>query len=288
MGGLDLVLTRDPDEFAARAGRFLADRPERNVAATVLARVLSGDYTEPRPLFAYGTGRQGDLRLAVLRTPPWPLLVSDLDPAHAPELVDRWLTADPELPGVGGLRESARAAAASWRALTGGRTLCRMRMLLHVLAEVVEPPRPASGTLRGARRRERDVIVEWNRAFEREADVVVSDESGALADARLRAGGWLVWDDHGPVSLVGITPPVAGAVRIGPVYTPPELRKRGYASSAVAAVSRRALAEGATTCMLFTDVANPTSNRIYADVGYRPIGEWEEHSFEARPVMVGP
>jgi predicted GNAT family acetyltransferase len=68
-------------------------------------------------------------------------------------------------------------------------------------------------------------------------------------------------------------------VRIGPVYTPPELRRRGYAGSAVAAASRRALTAGAHTCMLFTDLANPTSNKIYAEVGYRAIGGWEEYSF---------
>jgi predicted GNAT family acetyltransferase len=68
-------------------------------------------------------------------------------------------------------------------------------------------------------------------------------------------------------------------VRIGPVYTPPERRARGYAGSAVAAASRRALAGGADTCMLFTDLSNPTSNKIYAEVGYTPAGSWEEHTF---------
>jgi predicted GNAT family acetyltransferase len=79
--------------------------------------------------------------------------------------------------------------------------------------------------------------------------------------------------------MVSTNPAVAGVVRIGPVYTPPEARRRGYASSAVAAVSREALATGAHTCMLYTDLANPTSNKIYADVGYRRIAEWEERVF---------
>jgi predicted GNAT family acetyltransferase len=81
------------------------------------------------------------------------------------------------------------------------------------------------------------------------------------------------------VSIVGVTRPVAGVVRIGPVYTPDALRGRGYASAAVAAVSRRALAGGASTCMLFTDLANSTSNKIYAEVGYRRLAGWEEHEF---------
>jgi predicted GNAT family acetyltransferase len=83
--------------------------------------------------------------------------------------------------------------------------------------------------------------------------------------------------------MVGVSPPVAGVVRIGPVYTPMEHRRRGYAGSAVAAASRRALARGAERCMLFTDLANPTSNKIYAEVGYRRVGDWEELAFEPPP-----
>ncbi|HZU61333.1 MAG TPA: GNAT family N-acetyltransferase, partial [Solirubrobacteraceae bacterium] len=60
---------------------------------------------------------------------------------------------------------------------------------------------------------------------------------------------------------------------------PPEQRGRGYATTAVAAFSRRALIRGAHTCMLYTDLGNPTSNRIYAAVGYRRVAEWEEHAF---------
>jgi predicted GNAT family acetyltransferase len=89
-----------------------------------------------------------------------------------------------------------------------------------------------------------------------------------------------VWDDEGPVSLVAIQPAVAGVVRVGPVYTPPDRRRHGYTGMAVAEVSRRMFAAGASTCMLFTDLANPTSNKIYAEVGYRPFADWEEHDFK--------
>ena len=74
---------------------------------------------------------------------------------------------------------------------------------------------------------------------------------------------------------------MAGTVRIGPVYTPPEHRRRGYARTAVAAASRQALAQGASRCLLFTDVANRTSNKIYAEVGYERFGEHEEWEFSS-------
>ena len=58
--------------------------------------------------------------------------------------------------------------------------------------------------------------------------------------------------------------------RVGPVYTPPEHRGRGYASAAVAGVSERLLEQGVRVC-LFTDQANPTSNRIYTALGFEPV-----------------
>jgi predicted GNAT family acetyltransferase len=60
-------------------------------------------------------------------------------------------------------------------------------------------------------------------------------------------------------------------VRIGPVYTPPEARNRGYASALVAAISQAQLDAGRRFCFLFTDLANPTANHIYQAIGYEPV-----------------
>lgn len=281
MDSVNLTLTDQAGEFAARVGDFLTERAERNVAATVLASVLEGRYSESGARFGHGLDAAQRMRFAVLRTPPWPLLVSDLDPGMAEMLIERWLELDPHLPGVSGLPASAAAVAAAWRARTGGQTECRMQMAMHCLERVAEPSRPAPGELRGPTADERRLLIEWNAAFERDAGVVVTGQAEAVVDERLAHGGWWLWDDGGPVSLVGVTRQVAGAVRLGPVYTPPECRNRGYATSAVATASGRALEAGARRCLLFTDLANPTSNRIYASVGYRRIAGWEEHSFWA-------
>ena len=272
-----LVLTRDPREFAARVGDFLERRIERNVIATVLLTILDGRHSES--LFAYGLDGDDEVGFACLRVPPWFLLASEIDDDHAGELVSAWLWEDPELPGVDGVTTAARAIAAAWAAHTGGTTTCRMREAIHSLEQVSDPPRPAAGHLRVAHTEERTVLVDWMRAFNVEAGLSAADQAEPMVDARLDHGRLLVWDDQQPVSMVGVTPPVADVVRIGPVYTPPEFRRRGYAGSAVAGASRRALAAEASKCMLFTDLTNPTSNKIYAEVGYRRIGDWEEHVF---------
>ena len=82
-----------------------------------------------------------------------------------------------------------------------------------------------------------------------------------------------------PVSFLWLSVPVGGVVRVSAVYTPPELRGRGYASACVAGASARALAAGADTCVLYTDRSNPTSNRIYQRIGYRPVDDSQEYRF---------
>ena len=276
------VLTRDAHDFAARTERLLSACLECNVLATVLMSVMDGAHREPRPMFVYGQADEAseEAVFAAMRTPPFPLLTSPLGDTSADELLELWLQADADLPTVSGVPDTARAIAAAWAQHTGGTTHCRMSEAMHVLEAVRDPPRPAPGALRLPGADERDLLVGWMEAFVDEANLTGAAQAGSMVDARLRRHGLMVWDDGQPVSMIGLAPRVAGVVRIGPVYTPPPQRRRGYAGSAVAAGSRRALAAGAERCMLFTDLANPTSNKIYAEVGYRRIGDWEEIALE--------
>jgi predicted GNAT family acetyltransferase len=274
------VPIRDAKAFAARTEKLLAAHLECNVLATVLKSVLDRAHPEPPPLLAVGIDADDEVAFAALRTPPFPLLVSPLEPRDADSLVELWLEIDPELPGVSGMPETASAIAAAWTRRTGGEARRTSEEAMHVLTEVKDPPRPARGRLRLPEDDERDLLVAWMREFITEARLVGAAQVETVVDARVRYGGLLLWEDEEPASLIGLNHPVAGVVRVGPVYTPPPLRRRGYASSAVAAASRRALAAGATRCMLYTDLANPTSNKIYAAVGYRRCGDWEEIALE--------
>jgi len=278
---LKLSFTRDPAAFAERVWPFLEAHIECNILATVLAGALDGRFGERSPLFAYGLDESGGVALAALRTPGWFMLASPMDAGMADALVAGWLEQDPDLPGVNAVPAAARAIAAAWAERTGGVTRCRMSEAMHSLTAVTDPPRPARGRLRAAVPDELPLLMRWLGDFEHEAGVS-GGMSEELVAARVERGEYLLWEDGEPVSLVGTNRPVAGVVRIGPVYTPPEHRGRGYASSAVAEASRRALAAGAHSCMLFTDLSNPTSNKIYADVGYRRFGDWEEHEFLER------
>jgi predicted GNAT family acetyltransferase len=81
---------------------------------------------------------------------------------------------------------------------------------------------------------------------------------------------WLWEHDGRSVSMVACRRPEAGTARIGPVYTPPDRRAHGYAGGTTAAAAAGALAAGASHVMLYTDLSNPTSNALYARLGFVP------------------
>jgi RimJ/RimL family protein N-acetyltransferase len=277
---MGLVVTREVGLVPAPVGDFLAARVQRNVMASLLIHARAGRLREQRPVFGWSSEGEA-IRWFAMRTPPWPLLTSELDLADVEQLLDAWLPEDPVLPGVSGEPVTARAIAESWSLRTGGSSRCQMREAVHLLGELIEPAEPPSGRLRPARIDDRELLVRWEHEFVIEARLPsgAASEVERTIERRLDYGGQFVWDDGGPVCTVGHAPQVAGTLRIGPVYTSPENRGRGYASAAVAGICRDALARGVRQCMLFTDLTNPTSNKIYAALGFERCGDWEELTF---------
>ena len=282
---MKVFFTRDAAEFAERAGDFLTGRPiEHNVLATVLATLQPADRRDA-PLFGWvEAGGSGGVSGAAIRTPPRPLLASAMTGAAADALMPRLLEVDPVLPGVNGPQPAASYLAEAWRRCAGGTVELGMSQAIYWVAKVNTPPRPPLGRPRPAEPSDRDLLVEWAHAFSRDAGAPAVNVESEI-ERRLLDGRLFVWDDDRVVSMVGTGPPVAGVVRLGPVYTPPEARRHGYATALVADVSGRALAAGASKCMLYADLANPTSNSIYQAVGYRRSNDAREYRFSNdRPV----
>jgi predicted GNAT family acetyltransferase len=120
---------------------------------------------------------------------------------------------------------------------------------------------------------DRELLEAWFDAFSRELGDTAPPIPGAVAD-RISHGGLTLWERDGvPVSLAGLNRPAGGTVRVGPVYTPAQHRRHGYAAAVTAAVTAAALDAGARAVVLFTDLANPTSNSVYQRIGYQPAGD---------------
>ena len=137
--------------------------------------------------------------------------------------------------------------------------------------------------MRDYERNDREVAARWMDAFVKEAlPEPPPGASAELVDQREDDpdGGVAFWEDGGAVvSIAGFGGRTPNGIRIGPVYTPPELRGRGYASALTAAVTQRLLDRGLRFCFLFADLANPTPNSIYQRIGYEPVSDVDPWSF---------
>ena len=218
---------------------------------------------------------------AALQTPPFRLVLSEIDDARAIEALAEDLVGR-DLPGVHGPVDVVRAFVDA-RTRRGGPPA---RLDLHERTyrlTAVRHPRPVDGRLRPAADADRPTIAEWLEGFMREAfgDADLA-EVASLTDRWLggRERTLYVWEDGDPVSLCGVGSPTPNGIRIGPVYTPPGVRGRGYASALVAEVSQAQLDGGRTYCFLFTDLANPTSNHIYQAIGYEPVRDVDIYVFD--------
>src|SRR5262249_21749945 len=159
--------------------------------------------------------------------------------------------------GVTAAPAPATAFAAAWQDHTGQVARTGMRMRLYALGRLLPPDRPPPGQARPALAEDTALLLAWLDAFHDETRPPGPSESERLVRARLGFGGLILWEHLGrPVSLAGRARAAAGQARIGPVYTPPELRGRGFGGAAATAITQAALDDGADGVVLFTDLAN--------------------------------
>jgi predicted GNAT family acetyltransferase len=272
------------EEFTSRAGELLTRREaEHNLILGLCDRLRSFPrlYGED-PYFAVVVER-GRIEAAALRTPPHNLLISEVDDDRAIEpLCDDARAAFGELPGVLGPKEAVARFARSWEASTGVRA--RVATTLRIYrAETATLPDGVDGRMRWYDERDRALVISWFDAFIAEAmHETELDDAASLLERRVTEpeGGIVLWEDGSEaVSLAGFGGTTPNGIRVGPVYTPPERRRRGYASALVAQLTQELLDGGRRFCFLFTDLANQTSNAIYQQVGYRAVTDVDEWLF---------
>jgi hypothetical protein len=289
VAGLRLQFCADPGEFLAVAGDYLAADPVvSTVVTTVAHRLLAqrgGEIAHPGRTWWLVVRNASAVVGAGMRTAPFapypPFLLPMPDQA-AVALARALHERGEQVLAVNGARPAVDLCAAELTRLGGGQVQVSQHTRLHELGELVWPA-PVPGGLRAATEDDVDLVTEWFGAFMGDADEQAKRPRGASADdvpgraemlGRLRAGRLWFWVTEAGerVHLTGVSPPSFGVARVGPVYTPPAQRGRGWASNAVAGISRRTQAEGSRVC-LFTDQANPTSNKIYAALGYQPVAD---------------
>jgi uncharacterized protein len=186
-------------------------------------------------------------------------------------LVAAMLDAGRRPPGVNGARHVSEPFARAWSDVTGAQVAVRRDLHAFELRDV-RPPTAPPGSFRTASAADTDLLERWTIAFAEDIDEPSSPADASQSVARLLSNDDLVvWERDGePVSMAAVVRRTPWSSSVAYVYTPPPLRRRGYASAVVAALSHRELDAGQSWCSLFTDAANPTSNHIYTEIGYEP------------------
>ena len=277
---LTFTLLTEPARARATFAGLVAREPE---ALSVLASVTEGLVADPRrydgPRWWAGTVADGEVVAAFMHTPPHPLHIAVATVEGARALAALLAAEGDLLPGVGGLRGPAEAFADEWVSRTGATARVAMEVGRFDLPVRPRVPYRVPGEFRTATAADTAVVAEWHQQF---YEAIEGPGARATSLGRHLAAGLVgLWaHDSRPVSMAYASPASGGVTRISGVWTPPELRGRGYATAVVAALST-ARQDAGDACMLFTDLANPTSNAIYQAIGYRRVGDNVNIAFSA-------
>jgi len=264
-------------EFLDRAENWLVQSEVENGTLYALARgLLRDDSRYEPPIYLATVERDREILGCVARTPPFPVALSPLPAESIESVLEAVRDVYGSVPGVIGPKPEATRFADAWTANSDAIWSTRFQLRSHTLSEVVIPDPSPSGNLRKATESEIGLANRWREGFERDAGIDGLPDFGGRT---IGEGKLYFWDDNEPRCMVASTRDTPNVAWINTVYTPPEFRGCGYASAAVAALSQRLLEQGWAFCALYTDLANPTSNKIYRRVGYEPVGDAVELEF---------
>lgn len=267
---------------------LLRDEVIHNVIVGITSRIIDFGNPYEDVFVGHVENDAGEIIAATMRTVPHGAVLSNIeDKAAIPLLVEAYAMAYDSLPTVLGTEVDSLQFAELWQEKSGQAFNIRMGQGIYKL-ETLIPPQNVSGEARQASHEDFDLLVEWWLGFDADAGLHESTRQNLEEniDRKLAnpiMGGIQLWIDDGrPVSMAAANRESPHGGGVGPVYTPREFRGRGYGSAITAAVSQSILDSGKQFCFLYTDLANPTSNKIYQAIGYEHVCNHQQIAFENR------
>jgi predicted GNAT family acetyltransferase len=285
---MHVQVTSDPADFSRLAFPFLQQDPVLNtvILSNVHERAIGVRPADDIPPYFLSV-HDDDVIGVAMRTEGRGVYLGSLRPDLADLVTDQFLELydgvvssgiyDEVVPGgVAGDAAAAERFAERWCERRGGQAQEVMRTRLHKL--VTHTALTAeTGVARPMQAEDIEVVAAWGRHGFPE----LGEDTRDWAEHNLAENTMWIWEVDGePVSMVGYHRPIFGVCRVGPVYTPPEHRRHGYAGALTSHVTAEIVAEGYQAC-LYTDLANPTSNKIYHQAGYRPVADFVDVEFTA-------
>ena len=268
--------------FLRRAEPWLLEREAENSLLLGVADSLSDNAQGyESPLYFATIERGGEVQGCAFRTPPYKLGLTRMPVEAAPLVASDVAEVYDSLPAILGPPDVARRVGRAWAAIKGVRAVDGTRQRVHSLERVRSPVRKAAGGMRLANESDLALATSWIRSFVGDTGAYHMRDPEARAEHLVASKRLALWVDREPVSMA-VFPTrtrTRNTARVSLVYTPDEHRRGGYASALVARVSRHLLDSGCRWCVLYTDLANPTANKIYRAIGYRPVQDVMDVNF---------
>jgi len=276
------------DDFYDIAYPFLLAREAENNLLLSLLNSLKENinhYEKEMPLL-FSLTDHDDVKLIALRTPPHDIIISYIDDLNYIEvLVEELLKRNEKLPGVLSFKEAADKFAELWCEENSLKPNLFRKERIYKLEEV---SKDTIGTKKFsvASKTHQTIVLKWAGEMLKEALADTTEEDIERLTNNLKnefeenkSKMFLLFDNNEPVSMVRKSGRTPNGNFVNLVYTPPSLRRKGYATECVAKLSKQLLEEGNKYCFLFTDLSNPTSNSIYQKIGYRPVIDENHYKF---------
>ncbi|MGI9175134.1 MAG: GNAT family N-acetyltransferase [Rhodothermales bacterium] len=270
----------DAQAFSRRAESWLLRAEAEHNLILGLSQRLARSEAEHEPLIYLATIEDRDEVVGcAFRTPPFKLVLTRMPVQALPALVDDVGHVYTSIPAVMGPEQAAQRFAERWSKRHGVTARLGMQQRIYQLRAVTLPRLLPPGRLRKATLDDLDLAADWIAAFSAEAGAMGA-AARQQAENHIAQQSLFFWETDVPVSMAGWSGRTPNGVRVGPVYTPPEHRRRGYAAASVVALSPHLLNTGSRFCFLYTDLANATSNGIYQRLGYQPVCDVVDYDFE--------
>lgn len=281
---LTVVHDPSPNEFLEHAGPLLyRDEPTNSLMLGLCGNILRAKEPPKIPPVFIRILKDGHTVTAAVQTPPMNLVITFAKTDELEFLAKHLREIHAEFPGVVGPAVESEAFSTIWSKLSGKTKKLGMGQKIYKIQKVIIPN--TIGRLRLAQIEEADLIAQWLVEFGDESLPPIERKSFAerrpqaiRAIENQLAYVWLV--DEMPVSMAHVGRPTQNGVSVSAVYTPKNLRKKGFASAVVAHLSQKMLDSGKKFCVLYTDLSNPTSNKIYQNLGYREVADSKHFLFE--------
>ncbi|HEY0284082.1 MAG TPA: GNAT family N-acetyltransferase [Vicinamibacterales bacterium] len=223
-------------------------------------------------------GNETDVLACAVHVAPFKLVITRANREPIAALARDVFEAIPQLDGVTGPSRSADDFSLAWSKLSGVEPVLGMRLRIHETRKVVDSDRPSPpGHFRPAAPADLNLLAKWTEVFVSEARIAEPVDALRVVEDAIRRGRLHVWEDPAPVSMAAWTGKTPSGVRINFVYTPRELRGKGYGTACVKALTKQQLEEGNAFCWLYTDLSSAAAPNIFKRVGYWPVSDVSEY-----------